>query len=135
MRGPGLAAFTLNVSCRATSASLTPASLATVCLEPSPASSLANAPNDTTIAAMQTSERMRRGYESTGVIPIGSCVLKLSLWRVHLGLMCAAVSLLVDPPMLLADGELFARALPEGAQGRGALMAGALTTGFFWAAA
>jgi hypothetical protein len=46
-----------------------------------------------------------------------------------------AVSFLVDPPLLLADGELFARALPEGAQGRGALVAGALTTGVFWAAA
>ncbi len=37
--------------------------------------------------------------------------------------------------MLLADGELFARVAPESAQGRGALVAGALTTGIFWAAA
>ena len=49
--------------------------------------------------------------------------------------MWPAVSFLVDPPMLLADGELFARALPEAAQGRAALAAGALTTAVFWTAA
>jgi hypothetical protein len=45
------------------------------------------------------------------------------------------VSFLVDPPLLIADGELFARALPESAQGRAALVTGALTTGVFWVAA
>jgi hypothetical protein len=45
------------------------------------------------------------------------------------------MSLLVDPPALFADGEGYARALPEAAQGRGAALAGALTTGVFWAAA
>ena len=49
--------------------------------------------------------------------------------------MWPAVSFLVDPPLLLADGELYARVLPEGAQGRAALATGALTTGVFWAAA
>jgi hypothetical protein len=44
------------------------------------------------------------------------------------------MSFLVDPPLLAADGELFARAMPESAQGRGALVAGAVTTGVFWAA-
>jgi hypothetical protein len=45
------------------------------------------------------------------------------------------MSLLVDPPALFADGEGYARALPEAAQGRAAAVAGALTTGIFWAAA
>jgi hypothetical protein len=45
-----------------------------------------------------------------------------------------AVSFLIDPPLLLADGEFFGRAAPESAQGRVALAAGALTTGIFWAA-
>ena len=49
--------------------------------------------------------------------------------------MCAAVSFLVDPPLLFADGELTARLLPEAAQGRVALACGAAATGVFWVAA
>jgi hypothetical protein len=45
------------------------------------------------------------------------------------------MSLLVDPPALFADGEGYARALPDAAQGRVAAFAGALTTGVFWATA
>lgn len=45
------------------------------------------------------------------------------------------MSLLADPPMLFADGEAYARVLPESAQGGMATVAGALTVGVFWAAA
>jgi hypothetical protein len=45
------------------------------------------------------------------------------------------MSLLVDPPALLADGESYARLMPESAQGRAATLTGALTVGVFWAAA
>ena len=45
------------------------------------------------------------------------------------------MSLLVDPPMLFADGEFYARALPERVQGRAAGMSAVLTTGVFWATA
>ena len=45
------------------------------------------------------------------------------------------MSLLVDPPALLADGEAYARLLPESAQGGAATVTGALTVGVFWAAA
>lgn len=45
------------------------------------------------------------------------------------------MSILVDPPLLVADGELFARVLPESAQGRAAALGGALTIGIFWTAA
>ncbi len=45
------------------------------------------------------------------------------------------MSLLVDPPALFADGEGYARVRPEATQGRVASVAGALTTGIFWAAA
>jgi hypothetical protein len=45
------------------------------------------------------------------------------------------MSLLVDPPMLIADGELYGRAMPEGAQGRAATVVGALTVAVFWAGA
>lgn len=49
--------------------------------------------------------------------------------------MWPAVSFLVDPPMLFADGELTARALPESAQGRVAFACGAVATAVFWTAA
>ena len=49
--------------------------------------------------------------------------------------MWPAVSFLVDPPMLFADGELTARVLPEAAQGRVAFACGAVTTAAFWTAA
>ena len=45
------------------------------------------------------------------------------------------MSLLADPPMLFADGEAYARVMPEGAQGGMATAAGAMTVGVFWAAA
>jgi hypothetical protein len=45
------------------------------------------------------------------------------------------VSIVVDPPSLLADGELYARALPESAQGGSATLAGALTVAAYWGAA
>ena len=45
------------------------------------------------------------------------------------------MSLLADPPMLIADGEAYARVLPDSAQGRLAAVAGGLTVGVFWAAA
>ena len=45
------------------------------------------------------------------------------------------MSLLADPPLLLADGEAYARLLPESAQGRAAGVAGALTVAAFWATA
>ena len=49
--------------------------------------------------------------------------------------MVRRVSILVDPPLLLADGEAYARALPESAQGGAATVTGALTVATFWAAA
>jgi hypothetical protein len=45
------------------------------------------------------------------------------------------MSLLVDPPALLADGESYARLMPEAAQGRAATLTGALTVALFWGAA
>jgi hypothetical protein len=45
------------------------------------------------------------------------------------------MSFLADPPLLLATGETYARAMPEAAQGRIAGLTGALTVGAFWAAA
>jgi hypothetical protein len=45
------------------------------------------------------------------------------------------VSIFVDPPLLMADGETFARLLPESAQGAGARVGGALTVAGFWAIA
>src|SRR3954453_4532872 len=45
------------------------------------------------------------------------------------------MSLLADPPMLVADGEGYARAMPESAQGGMAKVVGALMVGVFWAAA
>jgi hypothetical protein len=45
------------------------------------------------------------------------------------------MSLLVDPPALLADGEFYARVMPESAQGRVASATGALMVGVFWTAA
>jgi hypothetical protein len=45
------------------------------------------------------------------------------------------VSIVVDPPSLLASGELYARALPESAQGGAAKAAGALATAVAWGAA
>lgn len=45
------------------------------------------------------------------------------------------MSLLVDPPSLVADGETYARLAPESVQGRAAGFAGAVTIGVYWAAA
>jgi hypothetical protein len=45
------------------------------------------------------------------------------------------MSVLVDPPLLLATGESYARALPESAQGGSAQLAGTLTLGTFWGVA
>jgi hypothetical protein len=45
------------------------------------------------------------------------------------------MSLLADPPLLYADGEFYARVMPEGAQGGMATAVGALTVGVFWAVA
>jgi hypothetical protein len=45
------------------------------------------------------------------------------------------VSIVVDPPSLLADGELYARVLPESAQGGMAAAAGAFVVAGYWAAA
>ena len=45
------------------------------------------------------------------------------------------MSILTDPPALLADGEAWARALPEQAQGGAARVAGVLTIAAFWAGA
>jgi hypothetical protein len=45
------------------------------------------------------------------------------------------MSLLVDPPALFADGEAYARLMPESAQGRAAAMTGTLTVATFLAAA
>ena len=42
------------------------------------------------------------------------------------------MSILVDPPLLAADGEAFARALPESAQGGIATVTGMLTVAGFW---
>jgi hypothetical protein len=43
-----------------------------------------------------------------------------------------AVSFLIDPPWLYANGEAYARLAPELAQGRAAAAAGAGTIGVFW---
>ena len=48
---------------------------------------------------------------------------------------CRRVSIVADPPALLTSGELYARALPESAQGGMATAAGALTVALFWAGA
>jgi hypothetical protein len=45
------------------------------------------------------------------------------------------MSLLADPPLLIADGEGYARMLPESLQGRAAAVGGALAVGTFWAVA
>jgi hypothetical protein len=45
------------------------------------------------------------------------------------------MSLLADPPLLMANGEAYARALPEAAQGRAAAAGGVLAIGAFWATA
>src|SRR5947209_16815096 len=45
------------------------------------------------------------------------------------------MSFIVDPPSLFLSGELYARTLPESAQGRGAGVAGTLTTALFAGAA
>ncbi|MEA2449806.1 MAG: hypothetical protein QOG63_1738 [Thermoleophilaceae bacterium] len=45
------------------------------------------------------------------------------------------VSVVVDPPSLLASGELYARALPESAQGGLATAAGATAVALYWGAA
>lgn len=45
------------------------------------------------------------------------------------------MSIVVDPPSLAASGELYARALPESAQGGMATAAGALTVALYWGAA
>jgi hypothetical protein len=45
------------------------------------------------------------------------------------------MSLLADPLALFADGEAYARVLPESAQGRAATVVGAFTVGVFWAGA
>jgi hypothetical protein len=45
------------------------------------------------------------------------------------------MSILTDPPALFADGEAWARALPESAQGGIAGAGGALTVAVFWAGA
>jgi hypothetical protein len=45
------------------------------------------------------------------------------------------VSIVVDPPMLIADGELYARVMPESAQGGAAKAVGTLTVAVFWVAA
>jgi hypothetical protein len=45
------------------------------------------------------------------------------------------MSLAVDLPSLLVDGETYARLLPEAAQGRVATVAGALTIAAYWAGA
>ena len=45
------------------------------------------------------------------------------------------MSIVVDPPSLFADGELYARALPESAQGGMATAAGALVVATYWSAA
>lgn len=49
--------------------------------------------------------------------------------------MWPTVSFVLDSALLMADGEVYARVMPEGAQGRVALAAGALATGIFWAGA
>jgi hypothetical protein len=49
--------------------------------------------------------------------------------------MVPPVSVVTDPPALLANGELYARALPESAQGGMATGAGALTLALFWGGA
>src|SRR5919199_381568 len=45
------------------------------------------------------------------------------------------MSIVTDPVALLANGEAYARALPEGAQGGLARTAGALTLAAFWGGA
>ena len=45
------------------------------------------------------------------------------------------MSILTDPPALVADGEAYARLLPESAQGGAATVTGALTVAVFWAGA
>jgi hypothetical protein len=45
------------------------------------------------------------------------------------------MSIEVDPLLLMADGEAYARLLPESAQGGAATVTGALTVATFWAAA
>jgi hypothetical protein len=45
------------------------------------------------------------------------------------------MSLIVDPPLLIADGESYARVMPESFQGRAAAISGALAVGIFWAGA
>jgi hypothetical protein len=45
------------------------------------------------------------------------------------------VSIVTDPPALLASGELYSRALPESAQGGLATGAGALALAAFWTGA
>ena len=45
------------------------------------------------------------------------------------------VSIVTDPVALLADGEAYARLLPESAQGGAATVTGALTIAVFWAGA
>jgi hypothetical protein len=45
------------------------------------------------------------------------------------------VSIEVDPLLLLADGEAYARLLPESAQGGAATVTGAVTVAVFWAGA
>jgi hypothetical protein len=65
---------------------------------------------------------------------IGSCQMELSLAGAAAGRadMVPLVSIFVDPPAILASGELYARALPESAQGGTATVAGALTLATFW---
>jgi hypothetical protein len=45
------------------------------------------------------------------------------------------MSILADPPLLVANGETYARAMPEAVQGRVAGVSGALALGAFWATA
>jgi hypothetical protein len=45
------------------------------------------------------------------------------------------VSVIVDPPLLVAKGEAIARVLPESAQGSGANVLGGVVLGVFWGAA
>jgi hypothetical protein len=49
--------------------------------------------------------------------------------------MVRRVSIEVDPLLLIADGEAYARVLPESAQGGAATVTGALTVATFWLAA
>jgi hypothetical protein len=106
---------------------------ATVAFDPLPAWSLANAANESTSTTAQRTEPSLSSEDTTAT-SLSACARRNFRcgrrgWTAGI---VRRVSIEIDPLLLMADGEAYARLLPESAQGGAATVTGALTVVTFW---